>query len=455
MQASSPSDSVAGDRAALVAFYRAANGDKWRLSKRRGWLTDAPLDQWYGVRTDENGRVTELDLTESGLTGHIPAQLGNLSNLTGLYLDHNRLSGPLPPELGNLSNLTHLYLHDNRLSGPLSPSLGRLINLTELDLVNNNFTGWIPSALGGIINMDVVWLVGNDWVGCIPDALRSVRLNDLPALGLDFCDPLPAVPSLVGGNNFLVRLKWESLSNVGGYLVHVSEVLAPDEPIRKVYLSHDAVEATVALPGGETYEFEVCAYAGSPSLQPSCRWSGRKIFSVGEQDLITTLLITLRDDLDVVYLVDTSGSMRGDKIDCLRKGLEAIRDRGPKVENTRAALVAFSSGYRVVFNLTETDSLTETGSGSGSWTEEWDDGIASLHAGGYTNMYSALQFAGGMLPDEQFCPTPDSCRQREIVLMSDGHATDSGRQSQHPQCLWQRRQVRRHQGKNLRLWLWL
>ncbi len=421
-QAAGQGGSVAGDRAALTAFYHAANGDKWRLSKKRGWLTDAPLGEWYGVSTDENGRVTELDLTESGLTGHIPAQLGNLSNLTGLYLDHNRLSGPLPPELGNLSNLTHLYLHDNRLSGPLSPSLGRLINLRELDLVNNEFTGWIPSELGGLINMSVVWLVGNEWVGCIPDALRSVPLNDLPALGLDFCHPLPAVPSAVGGNNFLVKLKWELSSDVDGHLVHVYKVLAPKEPIRKVYLSDDAVEATVSLPGGETYEFEVCAYTGSPSLQLSCHWSGRKIFSVGEQDLITILVITLREDLDVVYLVDTSGSMSGDKIDCLRKGLEAIRDRGPKVENTRAALVAFNDGYRVVFKLTET--------GSGSWTEAWNDGIASLDAGGGTNMYSALQFAGGMLPDEPVCPTRDSCRQREIVLMSDGLAQDGHLQNE-------------------------
>ena len=155
------SGSVAEDRAALVAFYHATNGNKWRRAKSVGWLTDAPLDKWYGVDTDRNGRVTELDLTESGLTGYIPAELGNLSNLTALYLDYNRLSGPLPVELGNLSNLTALYLHDNRLSGPLSPSLGGLINLTELDLVNNQFTGWIPPELGGLINMSVVWLAGN------------------------------------------------------------------------------------------------------------------------------------------------------------------------------------------------------------------------------------------------------------------------------------------------------
>ena len=410
--------SVEEDRAALVAFYRATRGDKlWRGFMKDGWLTDAPLGEWYGVSTDANGRVTELDFTESGLTGHIPAELGNLSNLTALYLDNNRLRGLLPAELGNLSNLTHLYLHDNQLSGTLSPSLGRLISLTELDVVNNQFTGWIPSELGNLINMSVVWLAGNEWAGCIPDALRNVPENDLEVLVLDFCDPLPAVPSFVGGNNFLVTLKWEPSSGVDGHLVHVYKILEPDEPIRKVYLRADAVEATVALPGGETYEFQVCAYTGNPPHQHSCNWSGRKIFSVGEQQLTTTLLITLREDLAVVYLMDTSGSMSGEKIEDLKEALVRIRDRGPAVRNARAALVEFNSGTRVVFNLTET--------GSGSWTEEWNDGIASLHAGGGTNMYSALQFAGDMLPDTEVCPTATACRNREIVLMSDGQAQDS------------------------------
>ena len=425
--------SVEEDRAALVAFYHATNGDRWRRAKSDGWLTDAPLDEWYGVDTDANGRVTVLDLTESGLRGYIPPELGNLSSLTALYLDYNGLEGSIPPELGNLSNLTILYLHDNRLSGTLSPSLGRLVNLTELDLVNNNFTGWIPSELGGLINMSVAWLAGNEWVGCIPDALRSVPVNDLHVVELDFCDPLPAVPSPVGGNHFLVKLKWEPSLNAGGHLVRVHNTLAPDVPIRKVFLSADANEATVALPGGETYEFEVCAYSGALSPQmdwsildpPSCNWSGREIFSVGEQDIVTTLLITLRDDVEIVYLMDTSGSMSsGGKIVKLGQSLERIRDRGriqdrdrgPGVRNARAALVDFDSSPRVVFNLTET--------GSGSWEEEWNDGIASLHAGGGTNMYSALQFASDMLPDEPVCPTPDSCRKREIVLMSDGLAQD-------------------------------
>ena len=39
-------------------------------------------------------------------------------------LGGNELSGPVPPELGNLTNLTELALYWNELSGPIPPELG-------------------------------------------------------------------------------------------------------------------------------------------------------------------------------------------------------------------------------------------------------------------------------------------------------------------------------------------
>ena len=81
------------------------------------WLSDAPLSEWDGVKTDDDGRVIELDLNYNYLSGEIPAELGSLSNLTELSLRGNYLSGEIPAQLGSLSNLTELDLHDNNLSG--------------------------------------------------------------------------------------------------------------------------------------------------------------------------------------------------------------------------------------------------------------------------------------------------------------------------------------------------
>ena len=56
------------------------------------------------------------------MSGEIPAELGNLTNLERLHLKWNQLSGEIPATLGNLANLERLNLGKNQLSGeiPLS-----------------------------------------------------------------------------------------------------------------------------------------------------------------------------------------------------------------------------------------------------------------------------------------------------------------------------------------------
>ena len=120
------------DRATLMALYEATDGANWMDNS--GWGTAAPLDDWYGVRTHEEGRVSALALANNGLDGSIPGSLGNLSNLVELNLDYNELSGPIPGSLGDLSNLRTLRLQANGLSGAISSNLGNLSSLELLEL---------------------------------------------------------------------------------------------------------------------------------------------------------------------------------------------------------------------------------------------------------------------------------------------------------------------------------
>ena len=69
------------DREALVALYNATGGPNWNSNDN--WLSDMPIREWYGVTTDD-GRVIVLDLMENQLSGEIPPELGNLTNLIGL-----------------------------------------------------------------------------------------------------------------------------------------------------------------------------------------------------------------------------------------------------------------------------------------------------------------------------------------------------------------------------------
>ncbi len=144
----------AGDRDALIALYHAAGGEDWK--DNTNWLSDRPLGDWYGVWTDDDGRVTILDLCGPGgnnLRGTIPADLGNLEKIRELRLSNNVLHGGIPPELGNLTGLRILRLSNNVLSGPAPATLARLENMWELRLHKNALTGELPREL-----MELPWL---------------------------------------------------------------------------------------------------------------------------------------------------------------------------------------------------------------------------------------------------------------------------------------------------------
>ena len=91
----------AADREVLEAFYHATDGANWLDSGN--WLSDTPLGEWYGVDTDAEGRVTRLALYDNGLSGSIPAELGQLSSLQELALSGNELSGCVPEALLNVA----------------------------------------------------------------------------------------------------------------------------------------------------------------------------------------------------------------------------------------------------------------------------------------------------------------------------------------------------------------
>ena len=118
-QGNDPSDADP-DRVVLTALFNATDGENW--VNNHNWQTDKPLSAWYGVTTDENGRVTQLSLRGNHLTGAIPPQLGSLSQLIRLVIDDNLLSGKIPPELGNLALLQWLDLDRNQLTGPIPPN---------------------------------------------------------------------------------------------------------------------------------------------------------------------------------------------------------------------------------------------------------------------------------------------------------------------------------------------
>ena len=184
----------ATDRAGLVALYHATGGPNW--TNKHNWLSNAPLGQWYGVTTDSGGRVTELHLHENELTGRIPLELGNLSNLNHLNLWGNQLSGEIPAELGDLSSLGVVSLSVNQLSGEIPSWLGRLANLRRLDLRWNQLSGEIPTELGRLTKLTHLYLRNNQLGGEIPTELGN--LSSLEGLALSYNQLRGEIPPELG-----------------------------------------------------------------------------------------------------------------------------------------------------------------------------------------------------------------------------------------------------------------
>ena len=179
--------SVVEDREVLVALFRSTGGTTW--SNRTNWLSAEPLSEWHGVVTDGSGRVTSLALSRNGLKGRIPPELGQLSQLQGLYLGENELSGPIPPELGHLTNLLELLLERNELIGTIPLELGGLTRLQGLYLGRNHLSGRVPLELGGLTSLKWLSLRGNRLSGTIPPGLRKLPLSTLDLMATSVCVP--------------------------------------------------------------------------------------------------------------------------------------------------------------------------------------------------------------------------------------------------------------------------
>ena len=85
------------EQAALRALYEGTDGPEW--VEDDSWLEETDeflFEDWHGIRTDDDGRVVEIDLSDNGLSGEPGGELESLGALYSLDLSGNPdLSGEL------------------------------------------------------------------------------------------------------------------------------------------------------------------------------------------------------------------------------------------------------------------------------------------------------------------------------------------------------------------------
>jgi len=227
----------AADISVLKTLYDATGGEDWTESDE--WFGNRPVEDWHGIAADSLGRVTELNLDRNGLTGRLPPNLGDLTQMTVLRIGRNPLSGRLPATLTRLS-LVEFHYAETELCVPAERWFQTWLNgisshegtdrpcillsereilerfyhatggpdwinngnwLTDeplgdwygidtngegrvigLDLSHENLTGRIPTELSSLANVTRLDLSGNNLTGPIPSQLG--HLSSLTALGL-------------------------------------------------------------------------------------------------------------------------------------------------------------------------------------------------------------------------------------------------------------------------------
>uniref|UniRef100_A0A8I6XLE4 non-specific serine/threonine protein kinase n=1 Tax=Hordeum vulgare subsp. vulgare TaxID=112509 RepID=A0A8I6XLE4_HORVV len=136
-----------------------------------------------GVIPPNIGQLSQLgilDVSSNKLEGQIPLGIGNLTVLFNLILGNNLLQGGIPKDIGLLQNLEYLDLSSNNLSGTIQGSIEHCLKLHFLNLSHNHLNGSIPIELGMLVNLqELLDLSDNSFASAIPSQLGGLSMLEV------------------------------------------------------------------------------------------------------------------------------------------------------------------------------------------------------------------------------------------------------------------------------------
>ncbi len=172
-------------REALIAFYKATNGDNWE--NNNNWCSDKPITEWYGI--SENGHIRgfyAVDLNSNNLKAELNECLKHLYGLpiNFLRLDNNNITGYIPNDIDQLKHLYSITLGENAITGEIPESICNLPNLEDLSISICGISGQIPRNIGNLKKLAWLSFANTNLSGTIPESiceatsLRGINLNN-------------------------------------------------------------------------------------------------------------------------------------------------------------------------------------------------------------------------------------------------------------------------------------
>ncbi|KAE8722912.1 Protein STRUBBELIG-RECEPTOR FAMILY 6 [Hibiscus syriacus] len=157
-----------GDASALGVMYSALNSPQ----QLTGWTAsngDPCGQSWKGV-TCSNKRVTEIKLSNLGLSGTMGYSLQSLTSLKELDLSHNNLAGDIPYNIP--PNLQRLNLESNQFTGGVPYSISQMPSLQYLNLAHNQLQNALSDMFGSLSSLSTLDLSFNSMTGSLPESFR-------------------------------------------------------------------------------------------------------------------------------------------------------------------------------------------------------------------------------------------------------------------------------------------
>ena len=219
------------EHSAMLAIWRSLNGENWEPEYWDSYLTwkeENPITEWSGLRFNELGRISRIDISTyladgtlpdvfdafeyleeleilGHLSGALPASIGRLPKLKSMYI-RGGVSGPIP-DLSGLVNLESLIIGGANFACAMPSSIGSLKNLKNLSITNCGLTGSIPTEIGNLESLEYLDLSTNRIEGPIPSSICN--LTNLKTLNLEsniLTGPIPAeIGNLVNLESLCLR----------------------------------------------------------------------------------------------------------------------------------------------------------------------------------------------------------------------------------------------------------
>ena len=191
------------DKRALLKFKQAVTSDP--QGYLASWTAATPVCQFNGVTCSSQGRVAGLALSNAGITGSLPKELGHLNRLQSLAADSNNLWGSLPANVGQLQQLSYLRLSFNALTGPIHFNYTRLRSIAHLALDGNSLSGPIPDRIYRLPGLSYLNLNVNYLEGSVPQT-ANMYATSLAVLDVGVNNLQGSVPTALATLSSLVEL---------------------------------------------------------------------------------------------------------------------------------------------------------------------------------------------------------------------------------------------------------